>query len=230
MRVLAVACAMTAVVLAPTEADAIVGGTVAPPAPWGAQVYTDEPGRPADGFVCGGTIIAPRWVLTARHCVDADDGMRVRIGANTFGAGTEVRVDGKNPLIDSDIALLHLSRPVCTRYAKLADTDPSPGEVDSIYGWGRETPGGPPAPRLKVAEVTVLPAGGRTDMFGGRALVNEGRTGAAMPGDSGGPQFHDGEQVGVASMLDHDGNDPNGTAVYSSVAAHRDWIRSTAGV
>jgi secreted trypsin-like serine protease len=230
MRVLALACNLIAAVLAPTQAHAIVGGTDATPVPWGAQVYTDEPGRAMDGFVCSGTIIAPQWVLTARHCVDPDDEMRVKIGDNTFGAGAEVRVDEKNPLIDSDIALLHLSRPVRTRYAKLADTDPNPGEINRIYGWGRETPGGPPAPRLKVAEVEVMPTDGRTDMFGGRALINEGRTGAAMPGDSGGPQFHDGEQVGVASMLDHNGDDPNGTTVYSSIAAHRDWIRSTAGV
>ncbi|MDR7277090.1 S1 family peptidase [Catenuloplanes atrovinosus] len=230
MRVLAVTCVLTAVVLAPAEAQAIVGGVVSARAPWAAQVYTEEPGRVADGFVCGGTVIAPRWVLTARHCVDPDDEMRVKIGNNEFGAGTDVRVDEKHPLIDSDVALLHLSRPVRTGYARLAGTDPDPGEIDRIYGWGRETPGGPPAPRLKVAEVTVMPADGRTDMFGGRALVNQGRTGAAMPGDSGGPQFHEGEQVGVASMLDHDGDDPRGITVYSSIAAHRDWIRSTAGV
>ncbi|XRQ08578.1 S1 family peptidase [Actinomadura welshii] len=230
MRAFAFAFLLLEAVLAPTHAHAIVGGAVAAPVPWGAQVYTDEPGRPMDGFACTGTVIAPRWVLTARHCIDPDDGMRVRIGSNGFGAGTEVRVGEKNPLIDSDIALLRLSRPVHTRYAKLADTDPRPGEINKIYGWGREAPDGPPAPRLKVAEVEVVQTEGRTDMFGGRALISEGRTGAAMPGDSGGPQFHDGEQVGVASMLDHDGDDPNGTIVYSSVPAHRDWIRSTAGV
>lgn len=230
MRVLALACAVTvAAALAPIEAQAIVGGTTAGPIPWGAQVYRDEPGRPANGFVCSGTIIAPQWVLTARHCIDSDD-LRVKVGENEFGAGTEVHIDEKNPLIDSDIALLHLSEPVETEYAKLADTAPDPGDVNEIYGWGREVPDGPPALSLKVAKVTVLPPTDRMDLFGGPAIISEGRTGAGMPGDSGGPQFHDGEQVGVASMLDHDGDDPNGVTVYSSIVAHRDWIRSMAGV
>ena len=44
----------------------IVGGTTAPKGawPWQAQIRT------ASGFpFCGGTLVAPQWVVTAAHCV-----------------------------------------------------------------------------------------------------------------------------------------------------------------
>lgn len=46
-----------------------------------------------------------------------------------------------------------------------------------------------------------------------------------MAGDSGGPQFYNGQQVGVASTAD-------GQSIqnYGSVAYNRAWITSVAGV
>ncbi|RZQ65659.1 S1 family peptidase [Amycolatopsis suaedae] len=199
----------------------IVGGDVASPVPYAAQVYVE--GR----FNCSGTIISAQWVLTAEHCLG--NSMSVRLGSNDLGGGTEVTVDRQEVAPGADIALLHLTSSFDTTYVTLGDADPATGATNQIFGWGRETPTGPAAPKLKTANVEVT--GKSQDYLGGPAIQSRGINGAAWKGDSGGPQMADGKQVGVASTVQNQGGEnPNGTNNYGSVANSRDWIRSTAGV
>jgi secreted trypsin-like serine protease len=60
---------LTAVALAP-QAQAIVGGSTAPPGRWPFMAaLVDRHEKPYWGQTCGGTVIAPRRILTAGHCV-----------------------------------------------------------------------------------------------------------------------------------------------------------------
>ena len=208
----------------------IVGGGTAPSVSWGAQVYVNTPGRDFQGFNCSGTVIASRWVMTARHCLDSDgSGMHVKVGSNTLFGGTQIAVDQKKISPSGDIALLHLTQAAGTTPITLGSADPATGSTNQLYGWGRTTPTGPPASALKVANVRVT--GRSSDAFGGRAIQTVGINGSAWKGDSGGPQISNGVQVGVASTVQNQtGTNTTGTNNYASVAASRAWIRTTAGV
>lgn len=197
----------------------IIGGQNATDAPWAAQISWDD-----TGFECSGSVIAPQWVLTAGHCANPD-GMSVLIGSTQLGQGTQDKVDNQVVDPNADLALLHLTDPVQTTFAALADQDPKAGDVNEIYGWGKTDPTSGPAPQLKMAKVKITSVSCQ-DGVGGPAICSKAVTGAAFNGDSGGPEMADGVEVGVCST----GNEQARTQEYASVSANRDWIKQVANV
>jgi secreted trypsin-like serine protease len=222
LAVTALATAAAAVVAAPSAAVAadvepyIIGGSTVSSAPWAAAVFSNG------SFTCSGTIIAPNWVLTARHCVSGS--MSVRVGSVYRSSGGVTRSVSAT-YGRYDLALMRLSSSVSTTYVTLASSDPPVGSTNSIYGWGMTCYSGCSASsQLKTASVRVTSTN-VTDAYGGRAIRSTAINGNAWRGDSGGPEFYNGAQVGVASTA-------NGVNIqnYGSVAFNRAWIRSTAGV
>ena len=191
----------------------IIGGDTVSSAPWSAQII-----RSNGSFTCSGSIIASRWVLTAAHCTS--NGMSVRVGSVNRGSGTLARVTRFNTR--NDLALLFLDRTINTTFVSLASSNPPVGATNSIYGWGMTCRSGCSASSvLKTATVRVTTTNAR-DAFGGQAIGSTRINGNAWRGDSGGPQFYQNRQVGVASTADGVSRQ-----FYGSVPFNRSWIRST---
>ncbi|WP_326550089.1 S1 family peptidase [Micromonospora sp. NBC_01813] len=202
----------SAAVAAPQE---IIGGSTVSSAPWAAAVFQNG------SFACSGSIIAPRWVLTARHCLGGT--MSVRVGSVYRSSGGTTRTVSATQS-RYDLGLLYLSSSVSTTYVTLASSNPPVGSTNTIFGWGRTCSTCDASPQLKTASVRTT-TNNATDAYAGPAIRSTGVNGVAWRGDSGGPQFYNGQQVGVCST-------GNGSTYqnYASVAASRSWITSVTGV
>jgi len=199
----------------------IIGGGYAQNAPWAARLYSNGQ------ETCSATIIAPTWILTAKHCV-AGGGLSFRIGSLDQYSGGTVANGTQTYTHSADLALVRLDRSVQTTYSQLGQ----PGTVKigqnvQVWGWGATSQCGSEincqSRYLKVANVTVT--SGCTDAYGGSAICAQRGDGITAGGDSGGPMTLGGVQVGVASTSDR-----QTTTAYTNVTAYRSWIQSIAGV
>lgn len=161
----------------PVPSARIVGGH-APTQAWPAQtsvVFSTTSGT----FVCGGTLVSARWVLTAAHCASNDDNsvlapgayLQLRVGSTTRTSGghaTTVDQVQRNPnyapaTISNDLALLHLATPAPQEPMRIVASGAAEsalwagGVQATVIGWGVTNPTtGTQATNLVEAQIPMV--------------------------------------------------------------------------
>ena len=141
------------------EASRIVGGQIAPTGtyPWITAILRStalpdnyNPSDTAGDQFCGGSLIAPSWVLTAAHCIDDDLGLVLIGGHNLnqqpedYGWTPEYRQVINiisHPLYTEaaghhDIMLLELGESSTLTPVSLATVAPAVDDECTVMGWG----------------------------------------------------------------------------------------------
>jgi hypothetical protein len=229
LSALGVAPAATAAPTTTSAPDAgiqIIGGGFATSAPWAARMFNNGQQR------CSATIIAPTYILSAQHCVAGTtaSSLTFRIGSlDQLSGGTLARGVSYTTHPTADLSIIRIDRSVAATYSPLGtSTNVFVGQTVQVYGWGATCTNQPEincqSQRLKVANVIVTSVS-CSDYRGGIAVCARYGNGIPAGGDSGGPMFASGRQVGVASTSDR----ATRTA-YTNITRYRSWIQSIAGV
>ncbi|XP_055695573.1 uncharacterized protein LOC129797227 [Lutzomyia longipalpis] len=204
------------------------------------------------GHICGASVIAARWALTAAHCVPGAPASQMTFrggSANRLSGGVLFQADQVHmhpqyqvpSQLNNDVAVLRVTANfagtnIATVSLAGSGGDMAAGARALINGWGHTQWQGSLATNLQWAEVGVVSRAACQSAYGN--IITTSMLCASHPGrdacqgDSGGPLTTLAHlQHGVVSF-GHQCAHPNFPGVYARVGVPviRSWINSVSGV